>query len=287
MKKADLHIHTTISDGRLTPAQIVREASLRNLGIISITDHDTVDGIPEAKKIADEVGIDIIPGVEITVDFNGKECHVLMYGFQYDNPRIRKFLKEQQKIRVYRAQKIVGNLKKLGFDISFDEVLARAGLSASIARPHIASVMVEKGYAGNTREVFLRYLGNNRPAYFKCEYRSVADVAELAQDAGGVLMLAHPGVYYSEKDLQVMLDAGIDGVEYVHPSHPYELQKKYHNWADKHDLLISGGSDYHGFRYDDECNFGIVAVSLREAQRIRDAAFQRQDAVIVTDENNV
>ena len=284
MRKADLHIHTTISDGRLTPKQVVREASLRNLGIIAITDHDTIDGIPEAQKVADEEGVDLITGAEVTVDFNGKECHVLLYGFPYDDPKVHKFLKEQQKIRVYRAQKIVGNLKKLGFDISFDEVLARAGLGASIARPHIASVMVEKGYAGNTREVFLRYLGNNRPAYFKCEYRSVSDVAELARDTGSVLVLAHPGVYYSDKDLQVMLNAGIDGVEYVHPSHPYELQKKYRTWAEKHDLLISGGSDYHGFRYDDECNFGIVAISLQEAQRVRDAALQRQDAVAVTDE---
>ncbi len=284
MKKADLHIHTTVSDGRLAPAELVHEAALRNLGIIAITDHDTIDGIPEAKKVADEEGIEIIPGVEITIDFNGKECHVLMYGFSPDNPRIKKFLKEQQNIRVYRAQKIVGNLKKLGFDISFDEVLARAGLGASISRPHIASVMVEKGYAGNTREVFLRYLGNNRPAYFKCEYRSVSDVAELARDVGGVLMLAHPSVYYSEKDLQVMLDAGIDGVEYVHPSHPYELQKKYHDWAEKHGLLVSGGSDYHGYRYDDECNLGIVAISLQEAHHIRYAALERQGAMAVVTE---
>lgn len=284
MKKADLHIHTTVSDGRLTPTELVREAALRDLGIIALTDHDTIDGISEAQKVAEEVDIEIIPGVEITADFNGKECHVLMYGFSPDNPQIKKFLKEQQNIRVYRAQKIVGNLKKLGFDISFDEVLARAGLGASIARPHIASVMVEKGYAGNTKEVFLRYLGNNRPAYFKCEYRSVPEVAELARDAGGVLFLAHPGVFYSEKDLKVMLDAGIDGVEYVHPSHPYELQKKYHNWADKNGLLVSGGSDYHGYRYDDECNLGIVAISQHEAHKVRDAALERQDVLTVAEE---
>ncbi len=285
MKKADLHIHTTASDGRLTPVEVVEEAATRNLGTISITDHDTIKGMEEACAAAEKAGIELIPGVEITADFNGRECHLLMYGFSPEDKIVRKFLREQQKIRVYRARRIVGNLNRLGFDISFDEVLARAGMAASIARPHIASVMVEKGYAGNTREVFMRYLGNDRPAYFKCEYQPVAEIAGLAQQAGGVLILAHPGFCYSDGDLETMLNAGIDGVEYVHPSHPYQLQKKYYEWAVKHDLLVSGGSDYHGYRYDDDCNMGTVAVSMQEAAEIREAALRRQQTLAVVDDN--
>lgn len=275
MKKSDLHIHTTASDGNLTPIEIVQLAEDRDLEIISITDHDTIKGFEEAEKEGQKRNIKVIPGVELTADYNDEECHILAYCFDVSDKKFLSFLSDQNKIRKNRAQIIIKNLNKLGFDITYDEVKSYAGRGV-ITRPHIASVLVDKGYVANFREAFIRYLGNHAPAYYKCEYKSVKTIISIVHEAGGVVILAHPGSNYSDEDLQNFIKMGIDGFEYIHPSHNYFLQKKYEHLAEKNNLLKTGGSDFHDKRLDDNVNFGVIAVNTRIARRLIDFARERK-----------
>jgi predicted metal-dependent phosphoesterase TrpH len=275
LKKADLHIHTTASDGRLTPGEIVNLASQKDLEIISITDHDTIKGYKEALPEAEKSGIELIPGVEITSDYEDEECHLLAYCFDLDNEKLTDFLNAQSKIRIDRAGKIIERLNKLGFDITYDEVKAMAGRGV-ITRPHIAAVMVEKGFVSNPKEAFIRYLGNHAPAYYKCDYKSVEEVIHLVHDANGVVILAHPSKNYSDSDLDNFIRLGIDGFEYIHPSHDYVLQKKYEQLAEKNNLLKTGGSDFHDTKFDDKLNFGVIAVNTSIAKHLVDYSLDRK-----------
>lgn len=236
--------------------------------MISITDHDSFEGYFEALEEARGYDIEVIPGVEITSEFHGRECHVLAYGFDTENDEMIHFMHNQKKIRIDRAKKIVDNLNKLGFDVSYDEVRAEAGVNGVVARPHIAKVMIQKGYAANHREVFIRYLGNHAKAYHKCEYRTVKEIIDIVHAAGGIVILAHPGKNYSDNELKEFVDAGIDGFEYIHPSHNYKLQKKYEHLAGEYGLLISGGSDFHGTKFEDQYNFGVVAITVKTARHV-------------------
>ncbi len=266
MAKADLHIHTLASDGKCSPEEVVRLAAENNLSTIAITDHDTYKGYFKAREAGDEYGVRIIPGVEITTDYNDRECHILAYAFDIGHSGFKQKLAEQRLIRVERSKKMVKNLNKLGFDIDYDEVLGEAG-AANISRVHIARLMLKKGYAGSIQEVFDRYLGNDKPGYFKSDYTSAEDVISLIHEAGGVAILAHPGLFYLWEDLRFFLNNGIDGIEYIHPTHNFDLQKKYKTWAENFKLLISGGSDFHG-RQRDYYHFGNVTVDESYADAI-------------------
>lgn len=282
IQKADLHIHSTASDGRLTPTEVVGEAVKRGLSLIALTDHDTTAGFPEARREAGRLGIEMVTGVEITSEYKDTECHILAYCFDPSNPVITKLLDEQRRIRITRAKQIIGNLNKMGFDITYDEVWAQARHS-NIARPHIASVMLDKGYAGNFGEVFTKYIGNNAPAYHKCSYKTVEEISVLVQRAGGCTILAHPGDNYTYDDIEYFMNVGIDGFEYIHPSHSYFLQKKFETLAETNHLLKTGGSDYHGTKFGDEYNFGTVAVNITNAYHMLD--FCRDRSELTTSES--
>ncbi|MEX0928376.1 MAG: PHP domain-containing protein [Balneolales bacterium] len=259
MSKADLHVHTTASDGTQTPEQVIKLAVEKGLSTIAITDHDTVSGYLSALPTAKQCNIKLLAGVEITCDYQDRECHLLAYCFDPDYPELKAMLANQKKIRIDRAHKMVRNLNKLGFDMDFEDVLAESGKD-SISRVHIAGVMVTKAYTADKKEAFDRYLGNDAPAYHKSVYRPVADVIGLIRKAGGLSVLAHPGTHYIYEDLRYFLNSGLDGIEYIHPSHNYELQKKYKDYAENFGLLLTGGSDFHGFRYNDFTNFGTICI---------------------------
>lgn len=279
MRKADLHIHTTVSDGRLSASEIVAEAVKRELGIISITDHDSYEGYFEAVKAAELLDLEVVPGSEITSEFHERECHLLAYGFDVEDEGMVNLMKTQKFIRIGRAKKIIDKLNKLGFDVSYDEVRAEAGIKGVVARPHIAKVMIRKGYASNHREVFMRYLGNHAKAYHKCEYRSVKEIIDIIHNAGGVTILAHPGNNYSDKELREFIDYGIDGFEYIHPSHNYNLQRKYEQLTRENGLIKSGGSDFHGTKFDDHFNFGVVAINIQVARHVM-ASCNRNNRIV-------
>lgn len=259
--KADLHIHTTVSDGVKSPEEIVKFAYQKGLKAISITDHDSYAGYIKAKVEADKLDIFLIPGIEITSEFKGREVHILGYGFNPEHSDILAFVQDQKLRRYKRANKMIQNLNSAGFDISLDEVTAESR-TMNISRNHIASVLVRKGLVSNVRTVFDRWLGNDAAAYHKTEYEKPSDVIELLRSAGGVSVLAHPGMYYLQEDVEQFIEVGIDGFECIHPSHNFELQKKYQTVCKENGLLETGGSDYHGYKKEEENYFGVVAINL-------------------------
>jgi len=271
--KADLHIHTTASDGRSTPETIIDKAAEKGLYAVAITDHDTYAGFHRARAHAADLGIEVIPGMEITCDYRGRECHMLAYGFDIGNPEMVNFVQRQKIRRNKRAQKMISNLNKLGFDISLDEVTAESG-TLNISRNHLAAVMVSKGYATHKKMVFNKYLGDHATAYFKTEYEQIEDVIKLVHRCGGVAILAHPGLYFVDEDINFLIKANIDGFECIHPSHNFALQKKYIQICDDNRLLKTGGSDFHGHQNSQHTLFGTVAVEKSWVDRMLEVCQQ-------------
>lgn len=275
MGKTDLHIHSTASDGQLTPAEVVGLAAERDLDIVALTDHDTFDGFEEAFETGREKGVEVLSGMEITADYGGREAHLLAYCFDIESDVINALQKRHCKARLDRAGQIINMLNEWGFELDIEEVKAEArGLN--IARPHIAMVLIRKGYVANFREAFMRYLNDHMIQEVETGYDDYKDVIECVREAGGVIVIAHPGLTYTDFDLDQFVKAGIDGVEYIHPSHNYELQKKYREWADRNQLLVTGGSDFHGSNNYHMQNFGILAVNNELAHRVKRLSRQRK-----------
>lgn len=271
--KADLHIHTTASDGQATPEEIIDKAAENGLYAVSITDHDTYAGYHKAKARGTEKNVEVIPGMEITCDYNGRECHMLAYGFDIGSKELLSFVHQQKLRRNKRAKVMISNLNKLGFDISFDDVMAESG-TLNISRNHLAAAMVSKGYETHKKAVFLKYLGDHASAYYKTEYAPLQEVIEIVKSCGGVAILAHPGLYFVEEDITNIIKAGIDGFECIHPSHNYMLQKRYTDICDEYRLLKTGGSDYHGHKKAEHNLFGTVAVEKNWVDRLLEVCEQ-------------
>ena len=272
MGNADLHMHTTASDGKYSPAEVVELASKNNLRTISITDHDTIGGINEAKIRADEYNIDLINGAEFTVTFNKREIHVLAYGFDTASANITGLVAMHTQARLKRANQIVGKLQDKGFDLNIDEVKAEttSGGICNIGRPHIARVMVQKGIIASHKEAFIRYLNDDalKQEGIKTGYKEAAKAFEKIKMAGGVVVLAHPSRFYTEDEIEQLIDLGLDGIEYLHPSHQYDQQCYFEELCSHHNLLKTGGSDFHGFGSDLQ-NLGIIAVSDRTVEKLK------------------
>ncbi len=259
MLKADLHIHTTASDGKLTPSKVVVQALQTDLDVIAITDHDTIAGVEEARAAAKGTQLRVVEGVEISTLFQNRECHLLAYAFR-DADLLAHLLRDQKKKRVQRARCIIGKLNGMGFDITYDEVLGESG-RAPIGRPHIARVMIRKGYAADTQEVFFRYLGNDSSAYYKIDYPEVTDVIDCVHKAGGIAILAHPGSSYNFIEIKQLKDAGLDGLECFHSSHNAVHRRRYLTYCQSHDMVATGGSDFHG-TVQDYYHFGGLHITL-------------------------
>jgi len=277
--KADLHIHTTASDGNSTPAEIVKLAAEQKLDVISITDHDSIAGLEEAIAAADELEIEVIPGTEITASYGEREAHLLAYGFDTVNADFLKLMMEHRKARVDRGKWILDKLSREGLDLDIDEVRAEAN-GSNIGRPHIASVLINKGYVASFKEAFIRYLSNQQLGVIPSDYFAHHEVIETVKAAGGATIIAHPGQMYSEQELEELVEAGVDGIEVVHPSHNYELQKKMEAFADKHNLLSTGGSDFHGQSQDYQKYFGVVTISTEKVNRMKRMINQRKKMLV-------
>ena len=257
--KIDLHTHTNYSDGAYTPAQLIDKANQRGLKIISITDHDSINGIKEAKEYAKQFGIEVVPGLEISTDVDDKEVHLLAYFIDIDNEELQKYLSFFRDERVHRAARIVEKLRKLGFNFKIDDVLDRANNSA-IGRPHIAYTMVDLGFIKNYNEAFEKYIGDYGPAFERKIHVSAQSALKLINDAGGLSFIAHPG-FMKESLLTNLIKAGIDGIECVHPSHNEGQVQFYRGIVNQYCLLESGGSDFHGGKKMDEPNLGKYLLS--------------------------
>jgi hypothetical protein len=269
MGKADLHTHTVFSDGLFAPEIVMRKAKSKGISVISITDHDTISHIAEEKEIANQLGLEFIPGCEVSAYQNGKNYHILALNFDPDVKSFIEHFEEYEIERAKRAEIIAAKFTKLGMKISIDEIIEQSG-NSPIGRPHIARAIVKAGYAQDQREVFSKYLYDNGPAYQAKSNLSVQKVVNLIHQAGGVAILAHPAYFFSIDELEKVVSEGIDGIEVNHPLHNDEMKKFYINFATSNKLLLSGGSDFHGFN-DDEKNLGQSFIPSSYAEKIIDA----------------
>jgi 3',5'-nucleoside bisphosphate phosphatase len=278
MQKADLHIHSTASDGKYTPGEIVKKAAARGLSVISLTDHDTYAGYFEARAAGVDAGVHVIAGAEITSDYNGRECHILAYGFDVGNPDLKKLLLDQKFRRLNRARVMVEKLIRLGVDIEFEDV-EKIALNVPINRNHIAGLLVQKKVVTNVKSAFDKYLKNEGPAYFKSDYHNVEEVIQIIKAAGGMTSLAHPGLLYVDEDLKYFAKTQLDGIEVIHPSHNFDLQRKYEEFAKTNGILTTGGSDYHGFKEADEQFLGVVCIDAKKADRVESFCRERKENI--------
>ena len=260
-------MHTTYSDGALSPVQLVDKAKERGLDIISITDHDSFNGIEEAMHYGKEVGIEVIPGVELSTDIEDKEVHLLGYFVDYKSEELCKYLNFFREERFYRAGRIVKKLNILGLDISLEDVLEEAQNSA-LGRPHIASVLLKKGYIRNFYEAFERYIGDHGPAYERKIHVSPQSALKLISDSGGLSFIAHPA-NMKESIITFLIKAGVDGIEVLHPSHSQFQIKFYKGIVSQYCLLESGGSDFHGGVKGDEDNLGKYYITSPKVDAMR------------------
>ncbi|MTI86718.1 MAG: PHP domain-containing protein [Balneolaceae bacterium] len=278
LPKADLHIHTKHSDGKLTPAEAVELAREKKLSSISITDHDTYTGYFEARDEARKWDIEVIPGVEITSNMNELEAHILAYFFDPETAYLQNFLRRQKKARKDRIKGIIQTLNKNGIDVDYDEVWAEAN-GANIGRPHLATVLMQKGYVGNFKEAFIRYLSNKQLGTITNTYPDYREVIEIIKNVGGACILAHPGRMYTDPQIQQFVDAGIDGLECIHPSHNFKLQKKMSDFCERHALLKTGGSDTHAAKGAGHSQFGTITIASKHVDSMRRMTEQRKKIV--------
>ncbi len=271
-ERADLHLHSTYSDGALSPYELIQRAKGANLRTISITDHDNVNAIDDAIEIGREFGVEVIPGVELSTNVGEKEVHILGYFVDHKNVTLREHLALFRRERLRRAERIVEKLHNLNVPLKLENVLDRAG-NGSVGRPHIATALVEEGLAESYREAFNKYIGYGCPAYEKKYQLSPTEALQLVATAKGLSFLAHPGKYMSDGALLHFIKEGIDGVEIVHPSHGPENIAHYRGIANEYFLLETGGSDFHGGKKNDDEFFGLFTVPADWVENMRRRLF--------------
>jgi len=247
----DLHIHTTCSDGSLTPSQVVQYAKEKDLKAIAITDHDTIDGNEEALKEGKRQDIEVIPGVEISVEYSPGSMHMLGYFITTDDTTLKEKLTLLQGSRADRNPKIIERLKELGLALTYDEVVQESG-GGQVGRPHIAQVLLKKGYVKNFQEAFDKYLGKGAPAYSDKFRFGAEEAITTIIDAGGIPVLAHPFTLFCkgseelEALVKKLVSKGLQGIEIYYSEHNQRQISQYSKLAEQHNLAITGGSDFHG-----------------------------------------
>ena len=258
----DMHMHSTFSDGLLTPKEIIDLSIKKGLKGISLTDHDTVDGLRVGQEYAKIKGCEFYTGIEFSSYFANKEVHILGYNIDYNNEGLIKITKKLKEHRETRAIKIINKLREEGLEIT-DKDLEVSKLE-TIGRPHIANILMKKGYVKNKEEAFIKYLGDNCPSYVHKIKLSCEEVISYIKAAGGIAIIAHPYLIKDDEIVKKLLDMDIDGLEVYHSKQPYHVSEKYKLIAKSRNLLISGGSDFHGYKndYDFIGKFGIEKKEL-------------------------
>lgn len=249
---ADLHTHTRASDGTEPPAANVRLAFEAGLAAVAITDHDTVAGMEEALEEGRKLGMEVVPGVELSTVSGGQDIHVLGYFIRTDDEMFLERLDRLRRVRDLRNDMMLEKLRGLGVDITMDEVLSQRNREhrsdETVGRPHIAEVLIRKGYAGSLEEAFAKYLGKNGAAYVNPPRIGPEEAIRWIHEAGGAAVLAHPGLYQDDRLVEELIQSGLDGIEADHSDHSPEDAEKYRALAERYGLLATAGSDFHGMR---------------------------------------
>ena len=255
----DLHVHSTASDGILSPAEVVAEAAARDVWLLSIADHDTTDGISEALTAAKEAGLTLVPAVELSVGAETHEIHVLGYFIDPDDQPLQDILRTLRGARDLRNEHIVARLKELGAPIDLARVREIAG-DGSVGRPHIAKALIEAGHCASIGEAFGRYLARGKPGYVGRERLGPAEAAQAIRQAGGIPVLAHPGKLGHRRRIEEIVDTGMEGVEAYHSDHVEMDVKLILDIAEARNLLVTGGTDSHGPHPDRTVEIGSLDI---------------------------
>lgn len=266
----DLHMHTTASDGRSTPAELVAQAAARGLRVIAITDHDTTAGVADAQAAARDVGMECHVGIEITAVDGGRDVHMLGYGVDPAHPELVAFLEDQRQDRRRRLFEIGNRLAHLGVPVDLERAIVEAGRTAgrAMGRPMAAAALVAAGHVADLKEAFDRYLGEGQPAFIERQGAAPVDVVRLVARAGGIASMAHPGKTRRDQLLEPLIEAGMLAVEVYHPDHDPLDTNRYLQIARTHGLLVTGGSDFHGVGSFRESAFGTIHLPAREYARL-------------------
>ncbi len=273
----DLHIHTTASDGTLSPTQVVREAGCAGLTVISLADHDTTDGISEARESQKENGVEVVPGVEISAEDPRGDVHILGYYMDYDSPAFQSFLLRPRSARPARIAEMCEKLTALGLAVTSGEVQAVAGSASSVGRPHLARVLLNKGYIENMEDAFRLYLREGCPAYVKRFKNPAKESIEHIHACGGISIIAHPGLCEDPGLVDALIDQGVMGIEVYCHDHDEAKVDHFSRLARQHGLLITGGSDYHGEMLEKTFKLGALQVPYTCFEALK-AAKERIDA---------
>jgi predicted metal-dependent phosphoesterase TrpH len=244
----DLHLHTTASDGRLTPRELVEAAAAAGLSVMAVTDHDTTAAIADVGALAAARGIEAISGIEITAIDDGADVHILGYFFDAGNEALARFLEAQRGARLARVHAIAERLASLGMPIDVEPVIAegRRQTGRSVGRPQVARAMVAAGYVADTRQAFDQWLGRGLPAFVARAGAGSEQVIAVIHHAGGLASVAHPVKSVSDARIAELRAAGLDAIEVFHPDHTADLVEHYGRLAASLGLLTTGGSDFHG-----------------------------------------
>jgi hypothetical protein len=270
--KADLHTHTSFSDGTLSPYELVKKARDVGLAFLSITDHDNVGAIDEATEWGKNLGVAIVPGVELSVTLGDKDVHILAYFFDHRNQTLLDYLTFFRLERLKRAERMVEKLNRINIPLKLDTVLDRAGIG-SVGRPHIAHALVDEGLTETYHEAFEKYIGLGGPAYEKKFQLTPEEAFTLINKSGGLSFFAHPGRSVNEAEILQLIKVGLDGIEVVHPSHSDGQKQFYRQIVHQYFLLESGGSDFHGGKRNDDQVFGTYTVPLQVVETMRKRLF--------------
>ena len=246
MKFADLHLHTQFSDGTFTPEELVLHAQKHGLACIALTDHDSVEGCARAAAACAAVRMEFIAGSELTAEHEDTEVHVLGYFLDTHNQVLLEKIGKFQAVRQSRIHEMCAALNKLGIPLKAETVFALANCQ-SPGRPHVARALVKEKLIGNLDEAFEKYLKKGRPAWVPKTKMSALESVELIHQAGGLAVMAHPGLNRSDDIIPDLVDAGLDGIECFHTKHSTVMAERYLEIAEKYNLLVTGGSDCHGF----------------------------------------
>ncbi len=268
LRRADMHTHTHCSDGELAPAALVRKARAYGLSALAVTDHDTIEGLAEAVAAGGEYGVEVVPGVELSVTVGDREVHLLGYFFDPAHEGLGDYLTAYRERRWERGLGMVERLRTLGVPLRFEAVLEQAG-DGVLGRPHVARALHAEGHVETYVEAFDRYLADGGPAFVPKEPFPAERALDLLHEAGGIGVIAHPGHWTPTDVLMTLIRAGLDGIETTHPSHDAMLTDYYRQITRDYLLIETGGSDYHGFREQDEENFGHVSIPYPRFDRAR------------------
>lgn len=241
----DLHMHTFYSDGVKTPEELIDLVRKSKVEVFSVTDHDTIDGFREIKKLVTEDDPKLITGVELSVSLEDGDMHILAYCFDENSDEFNAALNQFQIERNRRGEEMVRRLNALDVPLEYELVVKQAR-GTVIGRPHLAKALFDNGFTKYYEEAFAKYIGDNGPAYVPKNNFTPAEAISLIHNAGGLAVLAHPGINSKEKYIDILVENGLDGIEAYHSSHKLRDVERYKHLADKHRLLITGGSDYHG-----------------------------------------